>query len=71
MADDNPIFMITFSTYQNLTLRDRKGEIIDGGPQDLKKTLWLIALKRNAEELDPDRAWELADMQPQQTVDAV
>ena len=71
MADDNPVFMITFSTYQNVTLRDRKGEIIEGGPQDLKKVMWLIALKRNNEELDPDRAWEVADLAPQHSVDAL
>jgi len=61
-TDEYPILIFTFSTVTNLVVRNRVGEIVEGGEDDVKKTMWIIGMRRNPDELDRLLAWEVVDI---------
>lgn len=61
--EEYPVLLFTFSTITNLLVRNRVGEIIEGGEDDVKKTMWIIGLRRNPEELDRLLSWEVVNLE--------
>jgi predicted lipid-binding transport protein (Tim44 family) len=61
--DEYPMLMISFATVQNVVVRNKVGEITEGAEDEVNKALWVIALRRDPNELDPLLAWEMIDLQ--------
>ncbi|KAL5004627.1 hypothetical protein ScPMuIL_018083 [Solemya velum] len=62
MMEQGPVLVISFSTQQIMVARDSKGVVVEGDPDKILRIMYVWALCRDQEELDPKAAWKLMDI---------
>ncbi|KAJ8277337.1 hypothetical protein GJAV_G00074110 [Gymnothorax javanicus] len=67
MMEQGPVLIITFLAQQVLVLRNPKGEVVEGDPDKVLRMMYVWALCRDQEELNPYAAWRLLDISASST----
>ncbi|XP_037132624.1 mitochondrial import inner membrane translocase subunit TIM44-like [Syngnathus acus] len=67
MMDQGPVLIITFQAQVVMVLRSPKGDIVEGDPEKVLRTMYVWALCRDQEELNPNAAWRLLDISASST----
>ncbi|KAL3866842.1 hypothetical protein ACJMK2_044103 [Sinanodonta woodiana] len=62
MMEQGPVLVISFSAQQIMVVRNVKGDVVEGDPEKIMKVMYVWALCRDQEELDPSAAWKLLDI---------
>lgn len=62
MMDQGPVLVISFQTQQILVVRDAKGNIVEGDPNQILRMNYVWVLCRDQTELDPAAAWRILEM---------
>ncbi|PIK43701.1 putative mitochondrial import inner membrane translocase subunit TIM44 [Apostichopus japonicus] len=62
MMEQGPVLVITFIAQQIMTVRNTKGEIVEGDPEKVMRVTYVWVLCRDQEILDPRSAWRLLDL---------
>ncbi|CAN0320391.1 unnamed protein product [Lampetra planeri] len=62
LMEQGPVLIITFQAQLVLVLRDSKGQTVEGDPDKVVRMLYVWALCRDQEELNPLAAWRLLDI---------
>uniref|UniRef100_A0A7N8Y9G3 Mitochondrial import inner membrane translocase subunit TIM44 n=1 Tax=Mastacembelus armatus TaxID=205130 RepID=A0A7N8Y9G3_9TELE len=62
MMDQGPVLIITFQAQLVMVIRNSKGEVVEGDPEKVIRMLYVWALCRDQEELNPYAAWRLLDI---------
>ncbi|XP_028297774.1 mitochondrial import inner membrane translocase subunit TIM44-like [Gouania willdenowi] len=67
MMDQGPVLIITFQAQVVMVIRGPKGDVVDGDPEKVMRMMYVWALCRDQEELNPDAAWRLLDISASST----
>ncbi|XP_032381510.1 mitochondrial import inner membrane translocase subunit TIM44 isoform X1 [Etheostoma spectabile] len=67
MMDQGPVLIITFQAQLVMVIRNTKGELVEGDPQKVLRMMYVWALCRDQEELNPCAAWRLLDISASST----
>ncbi|XP_053738799.1 mitochondrial import inner membrane translocase subunit TIM44 [Synchiropus splendidus] len=67
MMDQGPVLIITFQAQLVLVVRNSKGEVVEGDPEKVLRMMYVWALCRDQEELNPNAAWRLLDISASST----
>ncbi|XP_034737838.1 mitochondrial import inner membrane translocase subunit TIM44 [Etheostoma cragini] len=67
MMDQGPVLIITFQAQLVMVIRNTKGELVEGDPQKVLRMMYVWALCRDQEELNPYAAWRLLDISASST----
>ncbi|XP_072038204.1 mitochondrial import inner membrane translocase subunit TIM44-like [Amphiura filiformis] len=67
MMEQGPVLLITFLAQQIMVVRNNKGDVVEGDPNKVLRVMYVWALCKEAEILDPRAAWKLLDMSAQST----
>uniref|UniRef100_A0A665WR30 Mitochondrial import inner membrane translocase subunit TIM44 n=1 Tax=Echeneis naucrates TaxID=173247 RepID=A0A665WR30_ECHNA len=67
MMDQGPVLIITFQAQLVLVIRNTKGEVVEGDPEKVLRMMYVWALCRDQEELNPHAAWRLLDISASST----
>ncbi|CAN9500402.1 unnamed protein product [Ophioblennius macclurei] len=67
MMDQGPVLIITFQAQLVMVIRNTKGEVVEGDPEKVLRMMYVWALCRNQEELNPYAAWRLLDISASST----
>lgn len=67
MMDQGPVLIITFQAQVVMVIRSPKGDIVEGDPDKVMKMMYVWALCRDQEELNPSAAWRLLDISASST----
>ncbi|KAJ8387735.1 hypothetical protein AAFF_G00150360 [Aldrovandia affinis] len=67
MMDQGPVLIITFQAQLVLVVRNPKGEVVEGDPGKVLRMMYVWALCRDQEELNPNAAWRLLDISASST----
>nr|XP_061791236.1 mitochondrial import inner membrane translocase subunit TIM44-like isoform X1 [Nerophis lumbriciformis] len=67
MMDQGPVLIITFQAQLVMVIRNTKGEVVEGDPDKVLKMMYVWALCRDQEELNPHAAWRLLDISASST----
>uniref|UniRef100_A0A8D0D9S3 Mitochondrial import inner membrane translocase subunit TIM44 n=1 Tax=Sander lucioperca TaxID=283035 RepID=A0A8D0D9S3_SANLU len=67
MMDQGPVLIITFQAQLVMVIRNTKGEVVEGDPQKVLRMMYVWALCRDQEELNPYAAWRLLDISASST----
>ncbi|XP_062306794.1 mitochondrial import inner membrane translocase subunit TIM44 [Osmerus eperlanus] len=67
MMEQGPVLIITFQAQLVLVIRNTKGEVVEGDPEKVLRMMYVWALCRDQEELNPNAAWRLLDMSASST----
>ena len=62
MMDQGPVLVVTFQTQQVETIRNAKGEVVEGDPEKIIRMSYVWVLCRDQNELDPKAAWRVLEM---------
>ncbi|XP_012934643.1 mitochondrial import inner membrane translocase subunit TIM44 isoform X2 [Aplysia californica] len=62
IMEQGPVLVISFNAQQILVVRDAKGSVVEGDPDKILRIMYVWALCRDQEELDPTAAWKLLDI---------
>ncbi|KAK7115763.1 mitochondrial import inner membrane translocase subunit TIM44-like [Littorina saxatilis] len=62
MMEQGPVLVISFHAQQIMCVRDSKGNVVEGDKDKTVRVLYVWALCRDQEELDPLAAWKLLDI---------
>ncbi|XP_053319776.1 mitochondrial import inner membrane translocase subunit TIM44 [Spea bombifrons] len=62
MMEQGPVLIITFQAQLVMVIRNQKGEVIEGDPDKVLRMLYVWALCRDQDELNPYAAWRLLDI---------
>uniref|UniRef100_A0A0B7A5V4 Mitochondrial import inner membrane translocase subunit TIM44 n=1 Tax=Arion vulgaris TaxID=1028688 RepID=A0A0B7A5V4_9EUPU len=62
IMEHGPVLVINFNAQQIMVVRDAKGKLIEGDPDKILRILYVWALCRDQEELNPRAAWKLMDI---------
>ncbi|KAK7012044.1 mitochondrial import inner membrane translocase subunit TIM44 [Biomphalaria glabrata] len=62
IMEQGPVLVINFNAQQIMVVRDSKGKVIEGDPDKILRILYVWALCRDQEELNPRAAWKLLDI---------
>lgn len=62
LMEQGPVLVISFHAQQIMAVRDSKGNIVEGDKDKTVRVLYVWALCRDQEELDPIAAWKLMDI---------
>ncbi|XP_063057147.1 mitochondrial import inner membrane translocase subunit TIM44 isoform X2 [Engraulis encrasicolus] len=62
MMDQGPVLIITFQAQLVMVVRNSKGEVVEGDPEKVLRMMYVWALCRDQEELNPYAAWRLLDI---------
>ncbi|XP_041374299.1 mitochondrial import inner membrane translocase subunit TIM44-like [Gigantopelta aegis] len=62
IMEQGPVLVISFSAQQIMALKDVKGNVVEGNPDKIMKIIYVWALCRDQEELNPRAAWKLMDI---------
>uniref|UniRef100_A0A8C9XBB8 Mitochondrial import inner membrane translocase subunit TIM44 n=1 Tax=Sander lucioperca TaxID=283035 RepID=A0A8C9XBB8_SANLU len=71
MMDQGPVLIITFQAQVVMVIRSPKGEIVEGDPEKVMRMMYVWALCRDQEELNPNAAWRLLDISASSTEQAL
>lgn len=67
MMDQGPVLIITFQAQVVMVIRSPKGDIVEGDPEKVMRMMYVWALCRDQEELNPSAAWRLLDISASST----
>uniref|UniRef100_UPI00358EA310 mitochondrial import inner membrane translocase subunit TIM44 isoform X1 n=2 Tax=Myxine glutinosa TaxID=7769 RepID=UPI00358EA310 len=67
LMEQGPVLIVTFQAQLVLILRNRKGDVAEGHPEQVVRMMYVWALCRDQEELNPKAAWRLLDMSASST----
>lgn len=67
MMDQGPVLIITFQAQLVMVIRNPKGEVVEGDPDKVIRMMYVWALCRDQEELNPNAAWRLLDISASST----
>lgn len=67
MMDQGPVLIITFQAQLVMVIRNTKGEVVEGDPDKVLRMMYVWALCRDQEELNPYAAWRLLDISASST----
>ncbi|KAF7651991.1 hypothetical protein LDENG_00102840 [Lucifuga dentata] len=67
MMDQGPVLIITFQAQVVMVIRGPKGEVVEGDPEKVMRMMYVWALCRDQEELNPNAAWRLLDISASST----
>ncbi|XP_051979737.1 mitochondrial import inner membrane translocase subunit TIM44-like [Xyrauchen texanus] len=67
MMEQGPVLIITFQAQLVMVIRDMKGEVVEGDPAKVLRMMYVWALCRDQEELNPYAAWRLLDISASST----
>ncbi|KAL8610761.1 hypothetical protein ACOMHN_016744 [Nucella lapillus] len=62
MMEQGPVLVISFHAQQIMAVRDSKGSIVEGDTDKTVRVMYVWALCRDQQELDPLAAWKLLDL---------
>ncbi|XP_075058662.1 mitochondrial import inner membrane translocase subunit TIM44 [Mixophyes fleayi] len=62
MMEQGPVLIITFQAQLVIVLKNQKGEVVEGDQDKVLRMLYVWALCRDQDELNPYAAWRLLDM---------
>ncbi|XP_029285577.1 mitochondrial import inner membrane translocase subunit TIM44 isoform X1 [Cottoperca gobio] len=68
MMEQGPVLIITFQAQLIMVIRNTKGEVVEGDPEKVLRIMYVWALCRDQEELNPDAAWRLLDISASSSV---
>ncbi|XP_013995275.2 mitochondrial import inner membrane translocase subunit TIM44 [Salmo salar] len=71
LMDQGPVLIITFQAQVVMVIRSPKGDLVEGDPEKVLRMMYVWALCRDQEELNPDAAWRLLDMSASSTEQAL
>ncbi|XP_028988294.1 mitochondrial import inner membrane translocase subunit TIM44-like [Betta splendens] len=67
MMDQGPVLIITFQAQVVMVIRSPKGDVVEGDPEKVMRMMYVWALCRDQEELNPNAAWRLLDISASST----
>ncbi|KAL7976122.1 hypothetical protein Chor_008370 [Crotalus horridus] len=67
MMEQGPVLIITFQAQLVMVLKNPKGEVVEGDPEKVLRMLYVWALCRDPEVLNPFAAWRLLDISASST----
>ncbi|XP_058124444.1 mitochondrial import inner membrane translocase subunit TIM44-like [Anopheles ziemanni] len=67
VMEQGPVLIVTFQTQQIMCVRDGKGAVIEGDPEEVMRCHHVWVLCRDPKELDPKAAWRLMEMSANST----
>ncbi|XP_052024039.1 mitochondrial import inner membrane translocase subunit TIM44 isoform X2 [Apodemus sylvaticus] len=67
MMEQGPVLIVTFQAQLVMVIKNPKGEVYDGDPDKVLRMLYVWALCRDQEELNPYAAWRLLDISASST----
>ncbi|EHB04240.1 Mitochondrial import inner membrane translocase subunit TIM44 [Heterocephalus glaber] len=67
MMEQGPVLIITFQAQLVMVIRNPKGEVVEGDPDKVLRMVYVWALCRDQEELNPYAAWRLLDISASST----
>ncbi|XP_003461438.1 mitochondrial import inner membrane translocase subunit TIM44 [Cavia porcellus] len=67
MMEQGPVLIITFQAQLVMVIRNTKGEVVEGDPDKVLRMLYVWALCRDQDELNPYAAWRLLDVSASST----
>lgn len=62
IMEQGPVLIISFNSQQIMAVRNSKGHVVEGNPDQILRIFYVWALCRDQEELDPRAAWKLMDI---------
>ncbi|KAM4809330.1 mitochondrial import inner membrane translocase subunit TIM44 [Rhinophrynus dorsalis] len=62
MMEQGPVLIITFQAQLVMVITNQKGEVVEGDRDKVLRMLYVWALCRDQDELDPYAAWRLLDI---------
>ncbi|XP_043946616.1 mitochondrial import inner membrane translocase subunit TIM44 [Protopterus annectens] len=67
MMEQGPVLIITFQAQIVMVIKNAKGEVVEGDPDKVLRMLYVWALCRDQDELNPHTAWRLLDISASST----
>ncbi|XP_067252886.1 mitochondrial import inner membrane translocase subunit TIM44 [Chanodichthys erythropterus] len=67
MMEQGPVLIITFQAQLVMVIRNMKGEVVEGDPEKVLRMMYVWALCRDQDELNPYAAWRLLDISASST----
>ncbi|NXS91007.1 TIM44 translocase, partial [Jacana jacana] len=67
MMEQGPVLIITFQAQVVMVIKNQKGELVEGDPDKVLRMLYVWALCRDQDELNPYAAWRLLDISSSST----
>lgn len=67
IMEQGPVLIITFQAQLVMVIRNTKGEVVEGDPGKVLRMMYVWALCRDQEELNPYAAWRLLDISASST----
>uniref|UniRef100_A0A8C0EKX4 Mitochondrial import inner membrane translocase subunit TIM44 n=1 Tax=Bubo bubo TaxID=30461 RepID=A0A8C0EKX4_BUBBB len=67
MMEQGPVLIITFQAQVVMVIKNQKGEVVEGDPDKVLRMLYVWALCRDQDELNPYAAWRLLDISSSST----
>nr|XP_009681813.1 PREDICTED: mitochondrial import inner membrane translocase subunit TIM44 [Struthio camelus australis] len=67
MMEQGPVLIITFQAQIVMVVKNQKGEVVEGDPDKVLRMLYVWALCRDQDELNPYAAWRLLDISSSST----
>ncbi|XP_034611116.1 mitochondrial import inner membrane translocase subunit TIM44 [Trachemys scripta elegans] len=71
MMEQGPVLIITFQAQLVWVIKNQKGEVVEGDPNKVLRSVYMWALCRDQDELNPYAAWRLLDMSLSSTEQAL
>uniref|UniRef100_A0A672RWD0 Mitochondrial import inner membrane translocase subunit TIM44 n=1 Tax=Sinocyclocheilus grahami TaxID=75366 RepID=A0A672RWD0_SINGR len=65
--EQGPVLIITFQAQLVMVIRNVKGEVVEGDPEKVLRMMYVWALCRDQDELNPYAAWRLLDISASST----
>ncbi|XP_044275014.1 mitochondrial import inner membrane translocase subunit TIM44 isoform X2 [Varanus komodoensis] len=67
IMEQGPVLVITFQAQLVMVIKNQKGEVAEGDPEKVLRMLYVWALCRDPDELNPYAAWRLLDISASST----
>ncbi|XP_040846203.1 mitochondrial import inner membrane translocase subunit TIM44 isoform X1 [Ochotona curzoniae] len=67
MMEQGPVLIVTFQAQLVMVVRNPRGEVVEGDPDKVLRMLYVWALCRDQDELNPYAAWRLLDISASST----
>ncbi|XP_023599123.1 mitochondrial import inner membrane translocase subunit TIM44 isoform X4 [Myotis lucifugus] len=67
MMEQGPVLIVTFHAQLVMVIKNAKGEVVEGNPDKVLRMLYVWALCRDQDELNPYAAWRLLDISASST----
>ncbi|XP_054439311.1 mitochondrial import inner membrane translocase subunit TIM44 isoform X1 [Pteronotus mesoamericanus] len=67
MMEQGPVLIVTFHAQLVMVVKNPKGEVVEGDPDKVLRMLYVWALCRDQDELNPYAAWRLLDISASST----